>query len=406
MRYRLSALGKKLKEIALYIHIPFCANICHYCDFAKTANWDGKISKLYFKKLNSHILFWKKWIEEKSYSISSVFIGGGTPGLFSTEYQSLFSVLKPIMANNVEITIEANPNNVNEKKLSEWQSLGVNRLSIGIQSFEKKILDFLVRDHNATDAVKSLELAGQYFDNVNVDLMYGIPGQSLDSFKRDLQLVLNYDVKHMSLYNLTFESGTPIGRSFLRGKITENDIFNENDFYKVARELLKNNAFFHEEVSNWAKADYSCKHNWSYWLMENYIGVGAGSHSFIRGDKSEIGLRYHFKKNDRVFKFLPKLNDYNLDSYLNVAQAQKESRSQKDLIYECVTTSLRTIRGVPIGMLQGYFKVKFEPNQSLKQGIRDEKIHYSKDKKYLIFDADCWFFENKWALDVLESFGV
>lgn len=393
-----------MKETALYIHIPFCDHICHYCDFAKTANWDEKITRSYFLRIESHIAGLARYFLKTNQKLSSVFFGGGTPGIFTNEYQTIFNIIKPVLSNTAEVSLEANPKNVSIENLNKWQSLGFNRVSIGVQSFDDSVLRYLVRDHDDTLAERAINNALSIFDNVNVDLIYGVPGQSLESFQQDLTTVKELGVPHLSLYNLTFESGTPLGRAFNRGRISEREINDEYEFYDTARKYLEINGFDHEEVSNWSKPGFSCAHNWSYWTMKEYFAVGAGAHGFIGYDPSDetsTGLRYYFGKNDRMFSSVNNYNFHSLTEYLKQSSAKIEDRDVEDLIIEMITTSLRTNRGVPIEAVKRISGKNFKPTVKLKEALNDRRAIIQDGLK---FDPSCWFFENQWAIEVLESF--
>lgn len=386
-------------EIALYIHIPFCDQICHYCDFAKTANWSSSIADDYFERVQSHLKFWKNRLLLENKKISSVFFGGGTPGIFTDKYETVLQEIRELFTKNCEITLEANPSNINEVALKTWKEIGVNRLSIGVQSFREKELKFLVRDHSPEISIGAIELSKKYFQNLNVDLIYGIPGQSLADFEEDLSRAISLGVNHLSLYNLTFENGTPIGRAYHRGKISEDNIAPENQFYKLARAMLADKGYDHEEVSNWSKPGYSCNHNWVYWQMKPYVAVGAGAHGFIRGAADDLGIRYSFKKNDRVFEQAGVVSS--LEKYFEQSSAIVEERNADDLLIEYVTTSLRTSKGVPIKEIEDNLGVVFNPNQKLQDQIEKGMVELGDS---LIFDPEYWFFENIWGLEVLESF--
>jgi oxygen-independent coproporphyrinogen-3 oxidase len=376
-----------LKETAFYIHIPFCDNICHYCDFAKTANWNEGVVKNYFIALESHVKFWANYLEKNNTVISTLFLGGGTPGLFSKEYEKIFNLLKPHLKNDVEVTLEANPQNITSENLKVWKEIGVNRLSIGVQSFQEDRLKFLVRDHSPENAVDAINLASDYFDNINIDLIYGIPDQSLDSFRKDLDIALGLGISHLSLYNLTFEQGTPIGRAFHRGKIREDDIEVESEYYQLACQILRKAGFGHEE-------------------MRPYIAIGAGAHGFIKNGDNDTGIRFSFKKNDRSFKKINSETIGSLDEYFIDSGAVIENRITEDLAVEYVTTSLRTNKGVPISELENRFSKKFCPTDKISEALKSGLVKLSESGEYLVFDPECWFFENQWGVEVLESLGL
>lgn len=390
-------------KLPVYIHIPYCSQLCHYCDFAKTSNWDDTIVSTYFEKLESHAEYWVNNLGKSK--VSSLFLGGGTPSLFTHHYQRLFEILSPVLAKDAEITIEANPGNLTFERLKFWRSLGINRLSVGVQSFNCDNLRFLVRDHSATDAREALVRACQIFENCNIDLIYGIPGQTIDSFLEDLRLAEAYGVKHLSLYNLTFEQSTPIGRAYHRGRIIDEDIENEFRFYKGARTFLAEKDFQHDEVSNWSRDGYSCKHNWAYWMMSPYVAIGAGAHGFLRSDERDIGTRYHYGKNDRFLSFYKssvKTTDYS--EFLRSTNANVEPRVAEHLLIEYVATALRTRVGVPVAHLEKVTNKLFTPTKKLVKAMNSGRVAWDEDSGHLKFHPDFWFFENQWGVEVVNSF--
>lgn len=394
------------KDISIYIHIPFCEQLCHYCDFAKTANWDAEHVKTYFETIENHALYWRDYIKSQNLMVKSIFFGGGTPGLFSGEYENIMEIFRGFLSGDSEVSLEANPSNISTRNLQKWRELGFNRLSIGVQTLEDKLLEFLKRDHNSDQTIQAILLAREYFENLNADLIYGIPRQTFESFSRDIESILNADVNHLSLYNLTFEQGTPIGRSFIRGKIKEETILNEQGFYNIARNRLAKAGYFHEEVSNWSKPGYSCVHNWVYWTAKPYIAIGAGSHGFLKKDTSlsELGVRYFYAKNDRKFSKHSNIKyscPRSHDEFLRETDASVDIRQSNDLLLEIIATSLRTSVGVPIEQIKKDFDLSFKPTAALQDAILSKDVLYSSN---LIFDESLWFFENRWILEVMDSF--
>lgn len=406
-----NTLLEKHSDISLYIHIPFCAAICHYCDFAKTANWDEAVVARYFKKLRRDLSLWTQYLRSEEMKLSTVFFGGGTPGLFTRQYEGLFEEFLPFLQDGAEVSMEANPDNVSKDALFYWKDLGVTRLSIGVQSFDEKILNFLVRDHSAADSVRALELAMTEIENVNLDLIYGIPGQSIGSFENDLCVTENLQIPHVSLYNLTFESGTPLGRAYHRGRIDPERIEHEGKFYDLARKHLRERGLDHEEVSNWSLPRFSCRHNWVYWQTKPYIAIGAGAHGFLKSSPSfkDIGVRYAFPRSDRVYAKTgecpelgrPGCEKVSFQKILTAQGAQIETRDEQSLLYEVVASSLRTKKGVPVAKLCRDLSLKFVPNDVLKSLESDGKLTIGDQA---VFDPKSWFFENQYALAVIDSF--
>ena len=290
------------KKIGLYIHIPFCSQICHYCDFAKTARWQEESVKSYFAGLENHLQFWcSHYLKKNLYKFPLFFFGGGTPGLFDKEYEKIFLLIRPYLTDTCEVTLELNPNNISTDSLSIWKNIGINRLSIGVQSFSESGLKFLKRDHSSMEAYRNIELAKKYFGNINIDLIYAWPGQKAESWDRDLNLVTDLDVQHLSLYDLHYAAGTPIGRAKERGKIKALPELENENRYERACEVLAASSFVHEEVANWSKAKYSCKHNWLYWQDSYFIGLGLGAWGYLPLENNPIGLRYSYTRKEKDF---------------------------------------------------------------------------------------------------------
>jgi len=389
-------------NVSLYIHIPFCSAICHYCDFAKTANWDQNITDLYFKNLCEHVKIWANWMNSKHYTCPTVFFGGGTPGLFTYQYKPLLDVLKPILSQNAEVSLEANPNNISETALLSWKEYGFTRLSLGVQSFDEKNLKFLSRDHSNTEARDSIKLAKAHFPNLNIDLIYGIPGQSSRTWQDDLETALALDIGHLSLYNLTWEPQTVLGRRKLRNKISPLPEETEFAFYGQAREVLEKSGLHHEEVSNWSRPEYSCKHNWVYWKGGHYIGIGSGAHGFLPTE-SPVGLRYSYPKNDRTMDKLNVSISGDLMKSINGSGLILDGdRGLDDLLLEIIGSSLRTHQGVPINWLEATCHKTLVLHPDLRSLRHDGQLLL--ENGYLKLDPKLWFMENYWAGKLVESF--
>ena len=186
------------KEISLYLHIPFCEHLCHYCDFAKTANFSGTNVTAYFDFLQQKL---SKWHQELGApQIKTVFIGGGTPSLFAHEYQKIANYIRPFLSDQYEWTIEANPAHINESFLKIWRDCGINRLSLGVQSFDPQGLTFLTRKHSNSMAISAIEKSQKYFENLSIDLIYGWPEQTIESCQNDLDIINKYQIPHISAY--------------------------------------------------------------------------------------------------------------------------------------------------------------------------------------------------------------
>ena len=310
----------------LYIHIPFCKTRCRYCDFFSTTLLERR--EEYVEALLKEIEARK---EEACEPIRTIYIGGGTPSLLDTI--DVFRILRTIGTDDAEeVTMEVNPGDVTKKYLSELRQSGVNRLSIGVQSFKDDLLQLLGRRHNAMQAIDAVHMAQEAgFDNISIDLMYALPTQKKSLWIADVELAVRLKVQHISSYGLMYEDGTVLTQMRDAGQIEPIDEDTENEMYDHLCKRLKKAGFVHYEVSNFALPGYESKHNSSYWDGTPYIGIGAGAHSLIKNVRS--------------------WNPDNLKTYLRGIQKgtlvrESETLSEKDLYNERIMLGLRTCRGI------------------------------------------------------------
>jgi len=259
----------------LYVHIPFCRKKCNYCDFVSAPGNEVFISE-YIEAA---------CLEMESYSgapLFTIYIGGGTPSVLSKEnILKLFAgINKSFDCSKInEITFEANPESLSTEKLAVLKEIGVNRLSFGVQSFNENELAYLGRVHSVKDFAASFEEARKLgFRNINLDLIYGLPGQTAERWKENLKKAVSFRSEHISLYPLAIEEGTPF---FEKGIKIDEDI--QADMYEFSMEYLNKSKFEHYEISNWSKKDFRCRHNLNYWHCGEYIGIGAAAASYLNG---------------------------------------------------------------------------------------------------------------------------
>lgn len=272
---------KDIKVNALYIHIPFCIKKCVYCDFNSVVS-NTKTIDQYLDAINKELNSLKG-----RYVFNTIYIGGGTPSVL-TEAQLgklLNNVVSCVQASEIkEFTIEANPGTLTSNKVRLLKEYLVTRVSLGIQSFNDKQLNFLGRIHSGNDAINAFNLLRNVgFDNINIDLIFGCPEQSFGDWESDLRTVIELNPKHLSIYALTYEEGTPLRRNWVNGNVKKLDECVELEMYKTAIGYLTDNGYNHYEISNFAKDGYECLHNYIYWRNEGYAGVGAGAFSFVDG---------------------------------------------------------------------------------------------------------------------------
>lgn len=268
--------------MSLYIHVPFCQTKCPYCDF-NTYQGIENLMPPYLEALTTELQLWGRVLDRPT--VNTVFFGGGTPsylpggslGQILEAAQNAFDI-RP----GAEITIEANPGDLSSDACRDWLARGVNRLSIGVQSLDNNLLALLGRRHNATQAIEAFQTAVRAgFTNVNLDLMYGLPHQTVFQWQETLQRLASLRPAHISLYCLTLEEGTPFHNWVQQGKLPEPDPDLAADMYHYAQGLLADAGYCHYEISNWAIPAMESRHNQAYWLSRPYLGVGPGAHSCL-----------------------------------------------------------------------------------------------------------------------------
>ena len=275
-----------MKDSAIYIHIPFCDHKCIYCDFYSIITRDN---------IGNFLSCLKKEIQHysKIYSddriFTSIFFGGGTPSLMEPEY--LNGILTSLKNNfniseDAEITMETNPGTVDKEKLKLFLKTGINRISIGIQSFDNDDLKFLTRIHDKQTAIQTVLLADEIgFDNISLDLIFNLPGQTKEKWNYNLQTAIKLPIKHISTYSLILERGTILNKMVLDGKVKIQDDDYDAELYEMTIDFLEQNGFAQYEVSNFAKPGFECRHNNAYWRYRDYLSFGTSSHSFVDGKR-------------------------------------------------------------------------------------------------------------------------
>lgn len=284
-----------MKEVALYIHIPFCKQKCFYCDFPSYARKDDLMSD-YIEAL---LIELKEKI--KGYKVRSLFIGGGTPSYLNEEnLRELMKVIKNInFVENAEKTIECNPGTVSEEKFNIMKDGGINRLSFGLQTTKNNLLKGIGRIHTFEAFKDNYNLARSVgFNNINIDMMFGLPNQSVKDWTESLEEVAKLNPEHISAYSLIIEEGTPFYKLYNEDKLKFPSEEEEREMYKKCKDILIENGYHQYEISNYAKEGKECLHNEVYWMCDEYIGVGASSSSYIDGKriKNIDDLREYIKR--------------------------------------------------------------------------------------------------------------
>lgn len=273
-----------LPPFSVYVHVPFCAQKCPYCDF-NTYAVEKAPEKEYVAALCRELEGYAAAGIVAGRRVRTVFFGGGTPSLFSGD--SIATIVQCIAAqfgveHNAEITLEANPNHADATRLPAFRAAGINRISFGVQSFQEKYLELLGRNHSADEARKAVEGArAAGIDNVSVDLIYGVPGQSIAELKEDLRIACDLPIKHLSTYSLTIEPGTPFFQRQERGLLRMPPDVHVAEMLECIPQELERHGFKRYEISNYAREGCESQHNSIYWTGGDYLGVGAGAHSYV-----------------------------------------------------------------------------------------------------------------------------
>lgn len=324
-----------MENIGIYVHIPFCKKKCNYCDFVSFANME--------KNEEDYINALKKEIEYKSrnkYQISTIFIGGGTPSFINENYiKDILNVIQEnfIVNKDAEITIEVNPGTANKEKLEVYKKSGINRLSIGLQSTNNKILEQIGRIHTFEQFLETYKLAKEVgFENINVDLMLALPNQTMEDLQESVEQVIQLNPKHISVYSLILEEGTVLNEQVRNNIITLPDEEIERKMYWQVKNMLERSGYIHYEISNFAKKGYESKHNTDCWKQKPYIGIGLAAHSYLNNTR--------FSNIDNLQKYIQNIQQENYEKNIIVHENQTIQDAQK----EYMLLGLRKIEGVNI----------------------------------------------------------
>lgn len=280
-----------LSAFGIYLHVPFCTVRCGYCDF--NTYTPGEIEQenaidIWTNALISEITYSLEKLPQNK-GVETIFFGGGTPSLLPlTNLEQVFTKLTECfnLIENVEITIEANPDTLTKYKIKAWKDFGINRVSLGVQSSDRQVLATLDRTHNPDNIKKSIALLREEnLNNFSVDLIYGTPGESLDSWRRSIESIIAFDPPHISAYALTIEPGTALFRKVKNQEVESINSDDQADKYLLANKIFEKNDLNWYEVSNWSKIGYQCKHNLLYWQNQNWWGYGPGAHSHLDGKR-------------------------------------------------------------------------------------------------------------------------
>jgi len=343
----------------IYIHIPFCKQACHYCDFHFSTS---------MKKKDEMVLALAKEIsmrkdEFENEIVETIYFGGGTPSVLTNEEINFLisEVYKNYkVAENPEITLEANPDDLSSERILALSKSPINRLSIGIQSFYENDLKMMNRAHNSAEAIKCLQEATQYFDNISLDLIYGIPGMSDEMWKKNIETALSFGIPHISSYALTVEPKTALRKLIDTGKIAEPQDETASNHFMILVETLQKKGFIHYELSNFGKENYFSKNNSAYWLGKKYIGIGPSAHSY---DGEKRG--WNIANNSLYLKAIEN----------NELPIENEILTVSDRYNEYIMTGLRTIWGVSLERIEKEFgQDYFDYLQKQSQKFLDDEL--------------------------------
>ena len=360
----------------IYIHIPFCKKACHYCDFHFSTSFKHKDQMI--NSLKHEILIRNR--ELKDEKIESIYFGGGTPSVLNIrEINSLIETVYDnyLVNDSFEITLEANPDDLTDEKILELFNSKVNRLSIGVQSFFEKDLKLMNRSHTSNQAMNCIKSAVKYFDNISVDLIYGIPGLDNSRWKENIEILISHNISHISAYALTVEPKTALKKYIDNGIIAPIDDSQSQEQFYILLDILENHDYENYELSNFAKNKLYSVNNSAYWTRKNYIGIGPSAHSFNGNDRL-----WNIKNN---VKYIESINN-------NILPNSKEVLSLIDKFNETVMFGLRTSRGISFVDIENDFGSIYK-NQLIKNSqthinnefliIKNNYLYITRKGKFL-----------------------
>lgn len=359
----------------IYLHIPFCKQACHYCDFHFSTSLKNKPTLI--EALQHELILRESETEEQ---IETIYFGGGTPSVLTGE--ELNAILETIFAHyrvktDAEITLEANPDDLTDAKIKALAQSPINRLSIGIQSFFEEDLRWMNRAHSADEALAAVKKAGRYFDNISIDLIYGVPGLTDEKWHQNLQIALQLEVPHISSYALTVEPQTALAKMIQRGKKTPVDEAAAKRHYDLLVNTLTEAGFVNYEFSNFGKSGYFSQNNTAYWFGKPYLGIGPSAHGFD-GEHRYWNVRHNIK-------YIKAISE-------GVLPQERETLTLTDRYNEYIMTRLRTMWGVSLDEIKVKFGTAYrdyflgEVNSLLKKKLmiqQDNQFHISPSAKFL-----------------------
>ncbi len=388
-------MDNNIRHIGLYIHIPFCLHKCAYCDFCSDVQKDKLQKEAYVDALVQDIEHTGKELESDNVVVDSIYVGGGTPSLLSKrEIELLTDTIYDCfrVTEDAEFTFEVNPATLDKNKAKCLFDSGVNRLSIGLQSAHDNELEALSRIHNYKEFLNSYKIARKAgFDNINVDVMYGIPEQTLESFLETLRIVTELEPEHISMYGLRIEQGTPF--CIHQNELVLPDEDEEYAMYRDGRALLAEAGYMQYEISNYAKRGCGSKHNLKYWRCEEYIGIGVAAHSFY------AGKRYaKITDVDRYISYVCGEENYDM----TIVQSSIEHIDAKTLECEYVMLALRTSHGVDKALFEEKFGFDFDSKYAPRIREYADAGFIIDSPRSCMFSPEGMYVSNRILSDILD----
>lgn len=374
----------KKEKTSLYIHIPFCVKKCSYCDFY-SVEYEEELASDYVAVLAEQI----SKLRKDKYDFQTVYVGGGTPSVLGDDLLEQFMTCAELLSPN-EFTVELNPESLTFAKLCLLRNCGVNRLSMGVQSFDDKVLKFLGRPHDKDKAIAAVKMASDAgFDNLSIDLIYAVPGMDLMLWKEQLKQAIKLPIKHLSLYSLSYEEGTPLYCSMIKDEFKKVDDSLDNEMYRLAQGFLEKHKFYQYEVSNFAKEGFESAHNTMYWANENYFGLGAGAVQYI--DNKRVAQLKSVKS--YIENFNTGVVEYDYQELLKA----------KDRALETAMLNMRSVKGIDFDLFlakTGYDiqELKSEEIQGL---LAQELVEYYDNKRGIRPTPKGFAFQNHIARELL-----
>lgn len=333
------------KELGIYIHIPFCKRKCYYCDFISYEN-KGKLIDKYIKSICLEIENWKNRTNINQYNVTTVYIGGGTPSYIEPKHiAKILKCLKDRIKPNAEITMEVNPGTVINSSLEKYKESGVNRLSIGLQETHDELLKTIGRIHNYEEFINTYNWArGAGFKNINVDLMIGLPNQTIQDIRESLERIIKLKPEHISVYSLILEEGTILEEKIEKGVLSLPDEEQERAMYWYVKNTLEKNGFKHYEISNFAKEGKVSKHNMNCWKQYQYRGFGIAAHSYVEGVR--------FSNTSDLEEYIENIEEEEFAQNVRIHERQNHDSMKK----EFMLLGLRKLDGISITEFKNRYK--------------------------------------------------